>query len=124
MTGFDTTEEDLPPGYFTSSFFIGTMLAAAFGLLAGVSGFGYAAPILATINADIGPYPGLIWTSLVYTLMLSIFLTLIGRISDIFGRRWVFAGGSILGCIGSIICVCATNIPMLIGGTTVIGIGA
>jgi len=56
--------------------------------------------------------------------MLSIFLTLIGRISDIFGRRWVFAGGSILGCIGSIICVCATNIPMLIGGTTVIGIGA
>jgi len=25
MTGFDTTEEDLPPGYFTSSFFIGTM---------------------------------------------------------------------------------------------------
>jgi hypothetical protein len=25
MAGFDTTEDDLPPGYFRSSFFIGTM---------------------------------------------------------------------------------------------------
>jgi len=25
MTGFDTTEENLPPGYFRSSFFVGTM---------------------------------------------------------------------------------------------------
>jgi hypothetical protein len=26
MAGFDTTEADLPPGYFRSSFFVGTML--------------------------------------------------------------------------------------------------
>lgn len=26
MIGFDTTEDQLPPGYFRSSFFIGTML--------------------------------------------------------------------------------------------------
>lgn len=51
MTGFDTTEDALPEGYFRSSFFIGTMLAAALGLLAGVAGFGYAAPILGVINA-------------------------------------------------------------------------
>jgi hypothetical protein len=25
MTGFDTTDDQLPPGYFRSSFFIGTM---------------------------------------------------------------------------------------------------
>jgi MFS family permease len=56
--------------------------------------------------------------------MLSVFLTLIGRISDIFGRRWVFAGGSIVGLIGSIICAVAQDIPTLIGGTTLIGIGA
>jgi len=29
MTGFDTTEENLPSGYFTSSFFIGTMYSRA-----------------------------------------------------------------------------------------------
>ena len=56
--------------------------------------------------------------------MLSVFLTLVGRISDIFGRRWVFAGGSIVGLIGSIICAVAKDIPTLIGGTTLIGIGA
>jgi hypothetical protein len=31
------------------------MTAIGLGLLAGVAGFGYAAPILGTINADIGP---------------------------------------------------------------------
>jgi MFS family permease len=56
--------------------------------------------------------------------MLSVFLTLVGRISDIFGRRWVFAGGSIVGLVGSIICAVAKDIPTLIGGTTLIGIGA
>jgi MFS family permease len=56
--------------------------------------------------------------------MLSVFLTLVGRISDIFGRRWVFAGGSIVGLIGSIICAVSKNIPTLIGGTALIGIGA
>lgn len=25
ITGFDTTEKNLPPGYFRSSFFVGTM---------------------------------------------------------------------------------------------------
>lgn len=25
MTGFDTAEENLPPGYFRNSFFVGTM---------------------------------------------------------------------------------------------------
>ena len=73
------------------------------------------------MGQDIGPYDGLIWTALVYTLMLSVFLTLVGRISDIFGRRWVFAGGSIIGLIGSIICAVAKDIPTLIGGTTLIG---
>jgi MFS family permease len=121
MTGFDTNIESLPPGYFTSTFFIGTMLAAALGLLAGVAGFGYAAPVLAVINADIGPDPNLAWVGLVYTLMLAVFLTLVGRVSDVFGRRWVFAGGSCLGVIGSIICAVAKDIPTLIGGTTVIG---
>lgn len=49
------TEEDLPPGYFYSPFFIGTMLGIGLGLLAGVAGFAYAAPILTVINAEIGP---------------------------------------------------------------------
>jgi hypothetical protein len=52
---FSADEHSLPPGYFKSSFFLGSMTAIGLGLMAGVAGFGYAAPILAIINADIGP---------------------------------------------------------------------
>ena len=52
---FEIEEASLPPGYFTSPFFIGTMTGICLGLVAGVAGFGYIAPILGIINADIGP---------------------------------------------------------------------
>lgn len=48
-------EESLPKGYFRSPFFIGTMMGIGLGLMAGVAGFGFVAPILHIINADIGP---------------------------------------------------------------------
>lgn len=48
-------ENALPPGYFRSRFFCGTMAGIGLGLMAGVAAFGYAAPILGVINADIGP---------------------------------------------------------------------
>jgi hypothetical protein len=52
---FEVEEESLPPGYFTSPFFIGSMTGICLGLVAGVAGFGYIAPILGLINNDIGP---------------------------------------------------------------------
>ena len=52
---FEVDENTLPPGYFRSRFFIGTMAAIGLGLMAGVAAYGYAAPILTAINADIGP---------------------------------------------------------------------
>ncbi|KAB5540566.1 fungal trichothecene efflux pump [Coniochaeta sp. 2T2.1] len=121
---FEVDAEELPPGYFTSSFFLGSMAAISLGLVAGVSGFGYAAPILANINADIGPDPNIVWVALSYTLTSAVALTIIGRVSDIFGRRWIFVGGAVLGVIGSIVCATAQSVNALIGGTTIIGIAA
>lgn len=46
VSGFEADESTLKPGYFTSSFFLGSMTAICLGLFAGVSGFAYAAPIL------------------------------------------------------------------------------
>lgn len=55
-THLDEIDQDcLPDGYFRSKFFLGSMTAIGLGLLAGVCGFAYAAPILTVINADIGP---------------------------------------------------------------------
>jgi len=51
-------------------------------------------------------------------------LTIVGRVTDIFGRRWVFVGGSFLAVIGSIVCATAQSVKALIGGTTIIGVAA
>ncbi|TDZ33060.1 Trichothecene efflux pump TRI12 [Colletotrichum spinosum] len=121
---FEADLSTLPPGYFTSSFFLGSMMAIGLGLMAGTAGFAYAAPILNLINADIGPDPNIVWTALTYTLTSAVTVTIIGRVTDIFGRRHVFIGGAALGVIGSVIGATATSVNMLIGGTTIIGIAA
>lgn len=63
------------------------MTATGLGLCSAVGGFGLAAPNLALINAELGPDPNITWVSLVYTLTLAIGLLLVGRLSDLFGRR-------------------------------------
>lgn len=85
LHGFETDLDNLPPGYYRSSFFLGTMFAVGIGLTAAVGGFGLAAPALGLINSEIGPDPNINWVSFVYTLTLSISLLLVGRLSDIFG---------------------------------------
>ncbi|KIW03066.1 uncharacterized protein PV09_05715 [Verruconis gallopava] len=124
VTGFEADETTLKPGYFRSSFFLGSMTAICLGLFAGVSGFAYAAPILTLINNDIGPDPNIAWVALVYTLTSAVCITLVGRISDIFGRRYMFIGGALVALVGSIVCSRAMSVPELIGGMTLIGIGA
>jgi MFS family permease len=51
-------------------------------------------------------------------------ITIVGRVSDIFGRRWIFISGAAFGLIGSIVGACAKNVSTLIGATAIIGIGA
>lgn len=114
-------EAALPPGYYTSFRFLGSMLAVGLGFGAGVGGYSLIAPILSHIDADIGPNANLVWVSLGYTLTSAIGLLLFGRLSDLFGRRWFFVGGSALALVGSIVCATANSIPMLIGGETILG---
>lgn len=81
------------------------------------------APILNLINADIGPSANITWVAIVYNLMLGLGCTLVGRITDIFGRRWFFAGGSLLAVVGNTVCSRASTVPVMIGGMTMIGFG-
>ncbi|EXJ78178.1 hypothetical protein A1O3_09339 [Capronia epimyces CBS 606.96] len=111
----------LAPGYYTSFRFLGSALAVGLGFGCGVGGYSLIAPILSYIDADIGPDANIVWVSLVYTLTSAIGLLLFGRLSDLFGRRWFFVGGSALALVGSIVCATANSIPMLIGGETLLG---
>lgn len=140
---FQTDEDHLPPGYYRSAFFLGTLSAVSIGFFAGVAGFGFIAPILLIINSDLGPVcllssrerdtvglltlvqdPNIAWVGVSYTLTTAVCITIVGRISDIFGRRWIFIGGTAFGLIGSIIGATAKDINTLIGATAIIGIGA
>jgi MFS family permease len=60
------------------------------------------------------PDPNLSWVSLSYLLTNSVGLILVGRITDIFGRRWIFIVGNLVSLIGSIVGATANNIPTLI----------
>lgn len=70
--GFQTDTATLPKGYYYSPFFLGSFIAIGLGFWAGNSGFTYAAPILPTINADIGPDPNIQWVALVHPVGLSV----------------------------------------------------
>lgn len=55
ITGFQADEGELSKGYFYSPFFLGSFFATGLSIWAATAAFGYAAPILAFINEDIGP---------------------------------------------------------------------
>jgi MFS family permease len=65
-----------------------------------------------------------VWVGLVYILTFAIAQLLVGRLSDLFGRRYFFISGTVLSIIGCIISAVATSIPMLIGGTALLGLAA
>ncbi|KAH7385824.1 fungal trichothecene efflux pump-domain-containing protein [Pyrenochaeta sp. MPI-SDFR-AT-0127] len=92
MYGFEIDYEALPSGYYTSRFFLGTYLASG----------------LAIIYT---------WISLVYNTVLAVFLSPVGRLSDIFGRRYFFVGGAVVAIVGCLVCATAQNIPTLVSSS-------
>jgi predicted MFS family arabinose efflux permease len=89
--GFAIESDELPKGYFLSPRFIGTFFAVGMNLLSSTGGFALIAPVLAQIDIALSPpgqpSPSVTWLALVYTIGLAVGLTLVGRLSDIFGRR-------------------------------------
>lgn len=64
------------------------------------------------------------WVVVMYLLTISSFLLSFGRLSDIKGRRWVFARGFLIFTVGSLLCAVSRNIELLIAARAFQGIGA
>jgi MFS family permease len=79
--------------------------------------------ILTYINEDIGPSSYSSWFNIARTLALSFTYTIMGRLSDLFGRRWFFIGGNIIALLGIIVCATAQTMDSLIVGAAVYGLG-
>ncbi|TGJ82061.1 hypothetical protein E0Z10_g6707 [Xylaria hypoxylon] len=115
--------DDLPKGYFYSVRFLGALTGFC---LASISAFVFLlfpTNILSYINAEIGPSPYISWVNIGRTLALSFTYTILGRLSDLFGRRWFFIIGNIVALLGIVVCSTAQNVNTLIVGSTVYGIG-
>ena len=61
---------------------------------------------------------------MVWTLATAVGYTLIGRLSDIFGRRWFIIGTSLLGLVGNIIAATAQSVNTLIAANVFNGLAA
>lgn len=71
-----------------------------------------------------GPDPAFSWLATVNTLGLAVTSLVIGRLSDIFGRRWFIIVGNASGFIGAVMGAFAPNIKVLIVANTFLGIAA
>ncbi|WP_416145017.1 MDR family MFS transporter [Planococcus koreensis] len=77
-----------------------------------------------SISAELGGFSKYSWVFSAYLLMSTVTVLLYGKLSDIFGRKPIFAVGIILFLIGSLLCGLATSMDQLILFRFVQGIGA
>ena len=54
---------------------------------------------------------------------MSFTYTILGRLSDLFGRRWFFIGGNFVALLGIIVCATAQSVDSLIVGSAIYGLG-
>ena len=59
-----------------------------------------------------------------HSITAALILPLAGGLSDIFGRRYFFIGGCLFSMTGIAIALAATNVPMVIAGMVLKGVGS
>ncbi|KAF7554035.1 hypothetical protein G7Z17_g3246 [Cylindrodendrum hubeiense] len=114
----------MPVGYYKSPQFIGTLAAQCLASICAYLGWVLPANTLTLINADIGPSANINWVATIWTMGSSIGFLLVGRLSDLYGRKWMVLGTSLLGLIGCILGATANSVEMLIASNGCNGIAA
>ncbi|KAH0829694.1 hypothetical protein AYO21_10601 [Fonsecaea monophora] len=110
--------------YYRSFRFLGSMVAFSLSLCGSYVGYLLPVGILTIINADIGPDANYPMIAVAWTISNALGNLLVGRLSDIFGRRYFLLVGNALGLLGFIVSAVARNISSLIGASVLIGLAA
>lgn len=79
---------------------------------------------VAYINAELGPSPNYPWINVTWSLGAAITVSISGRLSDIFGRRYFMLCGAFVSFIGTIVGATGQNIPQMICSGIMFGIGS
>ncbi|EON68727.1 hypothetical protein W97_07985 [Coniosporium apollinis CBS 100218] len=115
---------DLPKGYYWSPSFIGTFVATCLAQISGYLGWVLPANTISLVIASLGPSPNAIWLGVSWTTGAAVGFALVGRLSDIFGRRWFFTSVTVMALIGNIIGASAQSVNMLIATNAINGLAA
>ena len=113
---------DVPKSYWVNPVFLNSYCTIGFGFMAATGGYALIAPLLGLINNELGPSHNITWVALANLHCQAVTFLVIGRLSDIFGRRWFFIIGSIIGLIGSILGATAQSVNQHIGAQVFIGV--
>jgi EmrB/QacA subfamily drug resistance transporter len=81
------------------------------------------APALPTIGRILGDVENLSWVVTAYLLANTAVAPLFGKLSDIYGRRSMMVAAIVIFLVGSVACALAPNMPALIAGRALQGIG-
>ncbi|PGH36539.1 hypothetical protein GX50_00575 [[Emmonsia] crescens] len=103
---------------------IGSLAAMSVGLFNAAWGFAPPAAVLLWINADIGSNSqtnGALF-SVMQTLGTTLGYMFVGRLSEIYGRRWVMIIFTLFGLVGSIIAGTAQDLNTFIGANVLLGL--
>jgi MFS family permease len=104
--------------------FLGTLAATILADISGYLGWVLPANTISLIDAALGPDANSIWLAVSWEAGFAVGFLWVGRLSDIFGRRWFFIGASLLAIIGNVIGASAQTIEMLIATNCINGIAA
>lgn len=69
-------------------------------------------PAMPKIVQDLGGMEQLAWIFTIYSLTSTIAVPLVGKLSDLYGRKWFYIGGISLFMLGSVLCGAAGSVPM------------
>lgn len=99
--------------------FIGLMI----GMLVGSISQTIVGPAMPRIVADLGGMEHYSWVATAAMLVTAITVPIVGKFSDLYGRRGFYLGGLLVFMIGSIVCGFAGSFWMLVVGRAIQGLG-
>ncbi|OJD11102.1 hypothetical protein ACJ73_09615 [Blastomyces percursus] len=110
--------------FLTERNIIGSLAAMSFGLFNAAWGFAPPAAVLLWINADIGSdsETNAALFSVMQTLGTTLGYMFVGRLSEIYGRRWVMIMFTLFGLVGSIVAGTAKDLNTFIGANVLLGL--
>ncbi|KAF7188023.1 Trichothecene efflux pump TRI12 [Pseudocercospora fuligena] len=119
--------QNLPKNYYTSPSFIGTLIATCLAQISGYLGWVLPANTISLIVAELDPNNtsgSSIWLAVSWQAGFAVGFLWVGRLSDIFGRRYFFMGSSIFAILGNVIGASANSLNMLIACNCINGLAA